>query len=90
MRRRGGDARTVKGPVQARATASQAAVSYILDEVKARAPVWKREEYADGGRAWKENAECAWGARGLAAAAGGERCGAESQEAAAAVCGGDS
>ena len=38
----------------------QAAVAYVLDAVKARAPVWKREEYADGGSTWKENCECTW------------------------------
>eukprot|EP00842_Homolaphlyctis_polyrhiza_P006173 jgi/Hompol1/6557/HPOL_000747-RA len=32
------------------------AVSWIMDEVKARVPVWKQEIYADG-TCWKENAE---------------------------------
>jgi molybdopterin synthase catalytic subunit len=51
-----------------------AAVGYILDEVKARAAVWKREVYADGGRSWKENCECGWRApagHGQAEAEGG-------------------
>lgn len=37
-----------------------AACGHIIDEVKARVPVWKREWYVDGGRQWKENCECAW------------------------------
>jgi hypothetical protein len=41
-----------------------AAVGFILDEVKARAAVWKREVYADGGASWKENCECGWRGRG--------------------------
>lgn len=32
------------------------ATSYIIDEIKARAPVWKKEFYADGS-VWKENQE---------------------------------
>jgi len=47
------------------------AVSYILDAVKARAPIWKREEYADGGAVWKENCECAWAASAPVAASTG-------------------
>jgi molybdopterin synthase catalytic subunit len=29
-----------------------AGCAYIIDEVKARVPIWKREFYADGTRAW--------------------------------------
>ncbi|CEM22339.1 unnamed protein product [Vitrella brassicaformis CCMP3155] len=29
---------------------------YVIDEIKARAPIWKREIYADGSE-WRENAE---------------------------------
>jgi len=32
--------------------ASFEACRYIIDELKARVPVWKRERYADGGAAW--------------------------------------
>jgi hypothetical protein len=39
-----------------------AAVSALVDAVKAGVPAWKREWYADGGHAWKENAECCWAA----------------------------
>lgn len=27
-------------------------VSWVIDEVKKRVPIWKREHYADGGREW--------------------------------------
>lgn len=34
------------------------ACEYVIDELKARAPVWKKEHYADGGESvWKQN-EC--------------------------------
>lgn len=33
------------------------ACEYVIDELKRRAPVWKKEHYADGGDSvWKENA----------------------------------
>jgi molybdopterin synthase catalytic subunit len=32
------------------------ACRYIIDEVKARVPIWKREHYADGGSAWINSA----------------------------------
>jgi molybdopterin synthase catalytic subunit len=32
------------------------ACEYAIDELKARAPIWKKEHYADGGESvWKEN-----------------------------------
>ncbi len=31
------------------------ACRYAIDELKARAPVWKREHYADGSSEWREN-----------------------------------
>lgn len=34
------------------------ACEYVIDELKARAPIWKKEHYADGGESvWKQN-EC--------------------------------
>jgi molybdopterin synthase catalytic subunit len=33
-----------------------AACAYAIDELKARAPIWKKEHYADGSGAWIENA----------------------------------
>ncbi|HEY8312760.1 MAG TPA: molybdenum cofactor biosynthesis protein MoaE [Candidatus Baltobacteraceae bacterium] len=32
------------------------ACEYAIDAVKARAPIWKRERYADGEEFWKDNA----------------------------------
>ena len=31
------------------------ACRYAIEEVKRRAPIWKKERYADGESAWKEN-----------------------------------
>ncbi|MBV8724164.1 MAG: molybdenum cofactor biosynthesis protein MoaE [Candidatus Eremiobacteraeota bacterium] len=31
------------------------ACRYAIEEVKRRAPIWKKERYADGASAWKEN-----------------------------------
>jgi molybdopterin synthase catalytic subunit len=28
---------------------------YAIDQLKARAPIWKKERYVDGGAAWKTN-----------------------------------
>ena len=36
--------------------AAFAACEYAIDELKQRAPIWKKERYADGSRAWKNNA----------------------------------
>jgi molybdopterin synthase catalytic subunit len=30
------------------------ACEYAIDELKRRAPIWKKERYADGGEAWRE------------------------------------
>jgi molybdopterin synthase catalytic subunit len=35
------------------------ACRYAVDELKARAPIWKKEVYADGSGVWKENARTA-------------------------------
>ena len=32
------------------------ACEYVIDELKARAPIWKKEHYTDGSGEWKENA----------------------------------
>jgi molybdopterin synthase catalytic subunit len=32
------------------------ACRYAIDELKARAPIWKNEQYADGSAQWRENA----------------------------------
>lgn len=37
---------------------------YLIDELKARVPIWKREVYeGDGGSVWKENVEWREGRR---------------------------
>lgn len=33
------------------------ACKYAIDEVKARAPIWKKEMYADGDARWRANAD---------------------------------
>ena len=37
------------------------ACRYVIEELKARLPIWKRERYADGDLAWVENATSAAG-----------------------------
>eukprot|EP01117_Protostelium_nocturnum_P014598 TRINITY_DN5567_c0_g1_i1.p1 TRINITY_DN5567_c0_g1~~TRINITY_DN5567_c0_g1_i1.p1 ORF type:complete len:175 (+),score=67.54 TRINITY_DN5567_c0_g1_i1:744-1268(+) len=34
------------------------AVSFAIDELKAKVPVWKKEYYDDSKTTWKENSEC--------------------------------
>jgi molybdopterin synthase catalytic subunit len=45
--------------VVAAASAHRAAAfdvcEYVIDELKARAPIWKKEHYTDGDSAWKAN-----------------------------------
>ncbi|HTU82808.1 MAG TPA: molybdenum cofactor biosynthesis protein MoaE [Candidatus Acidoferrales bacterium] len=36
--------------------AAFAACRYAIDQLKQRAPIWKKERYADGSGRWKENA----------------------------------
>ncbi|KAJ3164730.1 hypothetical protein HDU88_005166 [Geranomyces variabilis] len=44
---------------------AQNATAWILDELKRRVPIWKKEHYGDGSVAtWKENGECNWLAGG--------------------------
>ena len=44
--------------------ASLWAVSYIIDELKARVPIWKKEFFVgEEGGTWKANAECGCGRR---------------------------
>ena len=31
---------------------------YVIDELKARAPIWKKEHYLDGASEWRANREC--------------------------------
>ncbi|XP_042859804.1 molybdopterin synthase catalytic subunit-like isoform X2 [Penaeus japonicus] len=36
------------------------AVSFLIDELKANVPIWKKEIYDDGSGDWKKNKECQW------------------------------
>lgn len=36
------------------------ALSYAIEELKRRVPIWKKEKYLDNESAWKENKECQW------------------------------
>ena len=47
------------GVAAAHRDAAFAACRYVIDEIKARVPVWKREHYADGTSSWVSNAEAA-------------------------------
>mmetsp|Transcript_2778 Transcript_2778/g.9805 ORF Transcript_2778/g.9805 Transcript_2778/m.9805 type:complete len:198 (-) Transcript_2778:26-619(-) len=53
------------------------AVSMLIDELKARVPIWKLEVYEGDDRVWKENCECVGGPRVMmpveGAGAGGAR-----------------
>ncbi|CAN7986100.1 unnamed protein product [Ixodes hexagonus] len=57
-----GEASIVIAVSSAHREESQAAVKWIIDQVKSRLPVWKKEIYADGVSEWKENKECFWNA----------------------------
>ncbi|XP_006206045.2 molybdopterin synthase catalytic subunit isoform X1 [Vicugna pacos] len=36
------------------------AVSYAIDTLKARVPIWKKEMYEESSSSWKRNKECFW------------------------------
>lgn len=40
--------------------ASLDAVSYAIDELKKKVPIWKKELYHNGDSDWKQNKECQW------------------------------
>ncbi|XP_060985798.1 molybdopterin synthase catalytic subunit isoform X3 [Dama dama] len=40
--------------------ASLEAVSYAIDVLKARVPIWKKEIYEESSSSWKRNKECFW------------------------------
>ncbi|XP_006109384.2 molybdopterin synthase catalytic subunit [Myotis lucifugus] len=42
--------------------ASLGAVSYAIDALKAKVPVWKKEIYEESSSSWKRNKECFWAA----------------------------
>ena len=47
-----------------------AACRYVIEELKRRVPIWKRESYADGTEAWVDPSEQGSGVRGQGAGAG--------------------
>ncbi|XP_062067841.1 molybdopterin synthase catalytic subunit isoform X1 [Lepus europaeus] len=40
--------------------ASLEAVSYAIDNLKAKVPIWKKEMYEESSSTWKRNKECFW------------------------------
>ncbi|XP_006731730.1 molybdopterin synthase catalytic subunit, partial [Leptonychotes weddellii] len=40
--------------------ASLQAVSYAIDTLKAKVPIWKKEMYEESSSSWKRNKECFW------------------------------
>ncbi|XP_004703679.1 molybdopterin synthase catalytic subunit [Echinops telfairi] len=40
--------------------ASLEAVSYAIDALKAKVPIWKKEMYGESSSSWKGNKECFW------------------------------
>ncbi|XP_054431308.1 molybdopterin synthase catalytic subunit isoform X2 [Pteronotus mesoamericanus] len=44
----------------ARRAASLEAVSYAIDTLKAKVPIWKKEMYEESSSSWKRNKECFW------------------------------
>ncbi|XP_039725855.1 molybdopterin synthase catalytic subunit isoform X1 [Pteropus medius] len=40
--------------------ASLEAVSYAIDHLKAKVPIWKKEMYEESSSCWKRNKECFW------------------------------
>ncbi|XP_047618836.1 molybdopterin synthase catalytic subunit isoform X2 [Phacochoerus africanus] len=40
--------------------ASLEAVSYAIDNLKAKVPIWKKEMYEESPSSWKRNKECFW------------------------------
>ncbi|KAF6125804.1 molybdenum cofactor synthesis 2 [Phyllostomus discolor] len=42
--------------------ASLEAVSYAINALKARVPIWKKEMYEESSSSWKRNKECFWAA----------------------------
>jgi len=50
-----GDVAVVVAASAPHRAAAFAACAYAIDEVKRRAPIWKKEAYADGSARWREN-----------------------------------
>ena len=61
-----GEASIIIAVSHERRAAAMDAQRYLIEEIKTRVPVWKREHYADGERAWVDNLGGATGATGAA------------------------
>jgi molybdopterin synthase catalytic subunit len=59
-----GEAAVWVGALSGHRGAAFAACRWIIDEIKRRLPVWKREHYADGASAWVRCEACAAGGTG--------------------------
>lgn len=56
------EASTVIAVSSAHRAASLEAVSYAIDALKAKVPIWKKEIYEESTSSWKRNKECFWAA----------------------------
>jgi molybdopterin synthase catalytic subunit len=61
-----GDCAVWVGVASGHRAAAFEACRYIIDEVKARVPIWKKERFADGDADWVESAACSSEARARA------------------------
>ncbi len=50
-----GEASIVIAVAHARRTPAMDAQRFLIEEIKQRVPIWKREHYADGERSWVDN-----------------------------------
>ena len=64
-----GEASVAVAAAHARRAPAMDAVRYVVEELKRRVPIWKREHYADGSREWLDPTAAA-GAPGTAVAPG--------------------
>lgn len=56
------EASTIIAVSSAHRAASLEAVSYAIDSLKAKVPIWKKEIYEESASSWKRNKECLWAA----------------------------
>lgn len=54
-----GEASIVIAVSHARRASAMGAQKYVIEQVKARVPIWKREHYADGTREWVDPTQAA-------------------------------
>lgn len=57
-----GDASVVVAAAHPRRAGAFDAARWVLEELKRRVPIWKREHYADGAREWVDQQGGQWGA----------------------------